>query len=163
MQTFLPYPDYYRSCSCLDRQRHGKQRIEARTCAYLSLRRDSIGDFRNILKMSDKEAEYHWKRHRNHPAVKMWSGHVPSLLHYGIICCETWVEKGYRDNMELLLVNLYVELRNKDNCSFINPPWLGNELFHSSHRSNLLRKDPIHYGKFGWKEPNNLPYIWPIN
>jgi len=30
MQTFLPYPDFARSAAVLDRQRLGKQRLEAR-------------------------------------------------------------------------------------------------------------------------------------
>jgi hypothetical protein len=37
---------------------------------------------------------------------------------------------------------------------------LGREDFHESHRSNLLRKDPDHYYKFGWTEPTNLEYVW---
>ena len=41
------------------------------------------------------------------------------------------------------------------------PPWFGNNSFHASHRSNLLRKNKKHYSKFKWKEPQNIPYIWP--
>ena len=33
---------------------------------------------------------------------------------------------------------------------------------HASHRSNLLRKDPEHYMQFGWTEPPDLPYVWPV-
>ena len=32
---------------------------------------------------------------------------------------------------------------------------------HASHRSNLLKKDPEHYGQFGWSEPHDLAYVWP--
>ena len=42
------------------------------------------------------------------------------------------------------------------------PPWFGNEKIHASHRSNLLRKDPEFYGKYGWTEPDNLEYVWPV-
>jgi hypothetical protein len=42
------------------------------------------------------------------------------------------------------------------------PPWLGDEAFHASHRSNLLRKNPEWYGQFGWTEPDDLPYVWPV-
>jgi hypothetical protein len=38
---------------------------------------------------------------------------------------------------------------------------LGDEAFHASHRSNLLRKDRDYYGAFGWTEPDDLPYVWP--
>jgi len=43
------------------------------------------------------------------------------------------------------------------------PWWLGRGDFHGSHRSNLLRKYPEHYAKFGWEEPDNLPYVWPTH
>lgn len=42
------------------------------------------------------------------------------------------------------------------------PPWLGDEALHASHRSNLIRKDPEWYGRFGWTEPPDLPYVWPV-
>src|SRR3546814_11842397 len=42
----------------------------------------------------------------------------------------------------------------------VMPPWLGNAAFHASHRSNLLRKDPGFYGRYGWPEPPDLPYVW---
>lgn len=42
------------------------------------------------------------------------------------------------------------------------PPWLGDERVHSSHRSNLLRKDAQFYGQYAWAETNDLPYLWPV-
>ena len=45
-------------------------------------------------------------------------------------------------------------------CNIIYPKFIDNIDFHNSHRSNLLRKDPIYYGKYNWGVPNNLPYIW---
>ena len=41
------------------------------------------------------------------------------------------------------------------------PNWFGGDI-HATHRSNLLRKDAAHYGQFGWGEPDDLPYHWPI-
>lgn len=41
------------------------------------------------------------------------------------------------------------------------PPWLGDEAFHLSHRSNLVRKDPGHYRPIFGDIPDGLPYIWP--
>ena len=40
------------------------------------------------------------------------------------------------------------------------PVWFGDNEFHKSHRQNLLRKDPIHYGKEGWSEDPNDVYRW---
>lgn len=43
----------------------------------------------------------------------------------------------------------------------MNRIWLGNEFFHESHQSNLLRKDYAYYSQFNWNVPDDLPYIWP--
>ena len=40
------------------------------------------------------------------------------------------------------------------------PWWLGKEDLHSSHRSNLLKKDPLFYGRYNWKESRDLNYVW---
>lgn len=42
------------------------------------------------------------------------------------------------------------------------PPWLGDEPFHRSHRSSLLRKDPAHYGPLFPGVPDDLEYVWPV-
>lgn len=42
------------------------------------------------------------------------------------------------------------------------PPRLGLKAFHSGHRSNLLRKDPTHYGQFGWTDDPANDYYWPV-
>lgn len=89
----------------------------------------------------------------NHPATKMWVGYEHALTHYMNYCIYEWIRRGYKNNMKpLSLVRPY------------NLPWwFGKEEFHASHRSNLLRKDPIHYGKFDWTEPYDLPYYWPTH
>jgi hypothetical protein len=67
--------------------------------------------------------------------------------------------------MMLWTNNLEIELRNikfdPQYPLYHYPPWLGNESFHASHRSNLLRKDFDYYSQFKWTEPTTLPYIWP--
>ena len=42
------------------------------------------------------------------------------------------------------------------------PPWLGDEQFHRSHQSSLLRKDPAHYGPLFSGVPDDLEYVWPV-
>lgn len=136
MQTFLPYADYGKSASCLDYRRLGKQRIE--TLQIL-----------NALSGRSKG----WV---NHPATKMWKGYEYSLIVYGMTMCEEWISRGYKDTTyEKILdfISLYV--------AGPRPRWLNDE-FCASHRSNLLRKAPDHYSQFGWSEPDNLPYIWPV-
>lgn len=135
MQTFLPYADFAQSAKCLDRRRLGKQRVEV-----LQL-------LKALLQGGG------WV---NHPAAKMWKGYEGALCGYGMaVCCE-WISRGYADTclgkMDAMFPYGWSELM---------PPWIGNEAFHRSHQSNLLRKDPVWYGKFGWDVPNDLPYVWP--
>lgn len=92
----------------------------------------------------------------NHPASKMWRGYEWWLGVYGLCVCEEWRSRGYKDTCFDKILH---EMRN-----FVPgevPPWFGNESFHASHRSNLLRKNPQHYSKF-FQEIDDLPYIWPV-
>ena len=133
MQTFLPYPDFAESAKCLDYRRLGKQRVEAKQLL-------------NIL--LNRTAKSGW---RNHPACLMWKGFEPALMLYFNIMRDEWIRRGYNNTMQPEAPGETITM----------PPWMGLATFHASHRSNLLRKDPIHYGKFGWTEPNNLEYYWP--
>lgn len=81
----------------------------------------------------------------------MWHNYLDALKLYHNLSIFVWKERGFKNNMVLYDISKEVEM----------PCWLGWEKFHSSHRSNLLRKDPIHYGRYGWNEPNNLEYVWP--
>lgn len=133
MQTFLPYPSIYRSVGCLDNKRLGKQRVEAK----------------QIIDILEGKSNG-WK---NHPATKMWCGYVEALKMYYNYCIDEWERRGFKNNM----------LRMEPDLHNIKPPWWwGNEDFHASHRSNLLRKNKEHYSQFGWEEVDDLPYIWPI-
>lgn len=131
MQTFLAYPDFWMSAEVLDRQRLGKQRSECK----------------QILK-----ALFLGSGWANHPATRMWRNYENALCEYYNIICKVWVRRGYNHNMPFI---------NLNEVEIIYPPWLGDKAFHSSHRSNLLRKMPEHYNQFGWTEPSDLPYIWP--
>ena len=135
MQTFLPSPRFAESARCLDSARLGKQRVEAKQIL-LALRDPSYG----------------WQ---NHPAVKMWRGYAPALAWYGATVCKEWRQRGYADSLLE-----FFELSDMPGEAEV--PWLGTEAFHASHRSNLLRKDPIWYGQFGWTELPDLPYVWPV-
>lgn len=138
MQTFLPYANFARSAECLDDKRLGKQRVE---CLQI---------LRTLLGIS-----LGWE---NHPAVAMWRGHEFWLIEYGLaICCE-WRARGNRDSVREHLLWLDPGMTH----GAMPPPWIGDPAFHASHRSNLLRKNPEWYGKFGWAEGPDLPYVWPV-
>lgn len=138
MQTFLPLPTFEGTARCLDRQRLGKQRVE---CLQLlgALHGRTLG----------------W---RNHPACRMWRGHISALTAYALAIIREWKSRGYRDTCEGKVLALS---GGHLTAAFDYPPWFGDEVFHASHRSNLLRKDPEWYGQFGWTEPPTLPYVWP--
>lgn len=135
MQTFLPYPDFEQSAKVLDYRRLGKQRVETL----------------QLLKALTTGGAW-----SNHPAAKMWRGHTDGLVAYGFAICNEWTARGYKDTCK---DKMAAHLTDSGLITF--PKWLGNETFHAAHRSNLLRKDPSHYGQFGWTESADLPYIWP--
>lgn len=94
---------------------------------------------------------------QNHPASKMWRGHEFQLAEYGIAICKDWIGRGYKDTCLEKITNLQLNFKNIG-----LPKWFGDDKFHKSHQSNLLRKDKGFYSKFFIDVPDNLPYIWPI-
>jgi len=139
MNTFLPHPDFSECAKVLDLRRLGKQIIECRQI------------FKAIM-----DPEYGWQ---NRPAVNMWRGYGRHLFWYAGAMGGEWVsrtDRGHGAWSNILTDPIGPLLYQLD-----IPPWLGDERLHSSHRSNLLRKDPEHYGQFGWTEPHDIEYFWP--
>lgn len=132
MQTFLPYPSFEESAQCLDYKRLGKQRVEA----------DQI---LNIL--IGKTTTRGW---RNHPITIMWKRYPYALAEYRNCMIKEWIKRGYKNTMPLYRLPKEYPL----------PHWLGGEI-HTNHRANLLRKDPIYYGKFNWQEQPLDIYYYP--
>lgn len=133
MQTFLPYQDFDLSAKVLDPSRLGNQ-------VYREGKTLILGG---------------WP---NHPASKMWLGYRVALAEYCLACLR---ELSLRGRHYQKHIDFFYAIRHSGDL--VMPPWLGREDFHASHRSNLLRKNASWYGRFGWTEPNDLPYIWPIN
>lgn len=133
MQTFLPYADLARCAATLDSRRLGKQRVEA-----VQILRTLCGLNRG------------WQ---SHPAVKMWRGYEEALCVYLNAMIAEWERQGYTNTMMRYPLPADGPIQM--------PPWLGLEMLHFSHRSNLLRKEPAYYGRFGWVESPDLPYYWP--
>jgi hypothetical protein len=155
MQTFLPYPNFEKSLLILDTKRLLKQRVESS----------------QILTIIDPHFYKYWthrkqnpvsKAWKNHPAVLMWTGSKenPTMYsdalalyyNYSIAIAEY---KGYPPSEKLP----YIKLKKSIVCL---PPWFGDDDFHRSHKSNLLRKDYEYYSQFEGFEnvPDNLDYIW---
>lgn len=143
MQTFLPYPDFEKSASILDRERLGKQRVE---------------NLQILTALLEGKGWIH------HPATLMWKGYIPLLTQYHYAICDEWDARGYADNcrrkfQELLKKHGYdIDPKPKD-----FPIWYKNEDFFRGHRSSLLRKDWDHYSDLFERDlPMDLPYIWPV-
>lgn len=138
MQTFLPYPCFYKSAVALDYRRLGKQRVEAMQLVNSTYKL-----------MQDPNAKVGWA---NHPARTMWTGYMDALKHYHNVIVQEWVRRGYKNTMPLYEVPTIIAM----------PSWVGDDRIHASHRSNLLRKDPTYYSQFNWAESADIPYYWPV-
>lgn len=148
MQTFLPYPSFLLSAKSLDWQRLGCQRKE--TFQILTAATKGSGGW------------------YNHPATVMWKDHLHALCNYGITMSTEWLSRGYVDNMRPRFYALQTLFEDTG-----LPPWIGNEDFHISHRSNLLRKgkerldlkgksDILDRYRSMWPDVrDDLPYVWP--
>lgn len=151
MQTFLPYPDFTRSATVLDRARLGKQRVEA------------LQVLRGLTVPG-----YGW---RNHPAVRMWTGYEEALVRYGLDVCAVWVAEGHADTCAATLLTDFAAHRPgaavRDQARLADagelPPWLGNHALHHSHQSALVRKAPEIYAERFPDVPDDLPYFWPAS
>lgn len=159
MQTFLPFADFTNTAMTLDLKRLNSQVNEGLViaAAALSLKRNGEEYEPNPGKIA-------WA---NHPATTMWKGHVNSLIEYTIICLShfrlrtfksDYIENDTRYNRLLKLNDKCWEF-GLYNSSL--PVWIGDEDFHRSHQSNLIRKDPEYYSRFFPDIPADLPYVWP--
>lgn len=138
MQTFLPYPDFKKSLESLDDKRLAKQRVETYQL---------IAGLEGRLTLKGKPYS---KGRVNHPISQMFRDNIPALKQYLNDSIDVWIARGKNNNMVKEIITEEI----------IMPLWFGNEEFHKSHRSNLLRKNPDYYKKHGWEDDPNLPYRW---
>lgn|SRR5574337_1375550 len=134
MQTWLPLPDYWESARVLDKQRLMKQHQEC--CAI----------FTSLFRGGG------WS---NHPAARMWVNYPKHFVMYWNAITKELAARHVK-------VTVFPPVAHALKLAYVKPEWLGREDFHASHRSNLLRKNPEWYGMLGWKEPPDLPYVWPV-
>ena len=137
MQIFLPYEDFKKSLRTLDNKRLGKQRVETYQIISAISRRPKL----------DGTPYKGWL---NHPCTIMWKNHLPALKQYLNYSIMEWIERGFKNTMNFEIVNEEIVI----------PSFVGNERFHSSHRANLLKKEPEFYSKYGWTENPTDPYVW---
>ncbi len=102
---------------------------------------------------------------RHSPHVVMWRGAELQLVAYGTTMCREWRQRGHDDKLEAQIYAFGEEaLRIGTLTPQLNgnkPWWLGNEGFHLSHRSGLVKINPEYY-KTLWKDVSpDLPMVSP--
>ena len=106
-------------------------KLSAKVLDYRRLGKQRVEAFQILNTLTGKSSGW-----SNHPAVKMWIGYESALELYLRHMIEEWISRGYKNNMSIPI------------CSSAEfPKWFGDDKFHSSHRSNLLRKDYNYYNK----------------
>jgi len=96
----------------------------------------------------------------NHPAAKMWHRYDSALASYLLAGVDELYDRG-RSYYDRPWCKELVDILYKFGDDIRLPPWWGDERVHSSHRANLLRKDPVWYGQWGWTEAPDTGYYWP--
>lgn len=147
MQTFLPFPCFAQSARCLTNDRVYNQVNEAVVIA------------RTLLGLYPPTKTGRPGGWPYHPATRMWAGHTFALIDYAMVCYAESKRRGINVDPAR-----FTELTDLQGVSVDTgmPHWFGDEAFHRSHRSNLIRKRPdVYRGQLGWSEPDDLPYVWP--
>ena len=136
MNTFIPAIHLELCPKYLDKRRCWKQVVEAHQI------------FNTITGKS--------KGWINHPAVKMWEGHLDYLKMY------------FNDFLTICRAvhKIQTQYVKYHETIYLDPPpwWLGNEDFHRAMRARLIEKDRDFYlPKFPEDEGfNGGKYLWPV-
>jgi hypothetical protein len=148
----LPVPDFKECARILDKKRVWKQVIEAKTILRV-LEEERIRRLENSNALTFLPSKpLPWQ---NHPVTRMWRGYEGLLtIYYNTFLRECINERQIR-------VKAYSEIILPSTVHQL-PSWMSDERLYSSHRSNLLRKDSVYYGKFGWLEDDKQSYFWPV-
>lgn len=137
MQTFLPYADFYKSASVLDWQ-YSHNRLNNQINEGIVIAQSLLG----LLPAG--------KGYEKHPVVKMWKGYEAALVVYIKECFVFWNERKNTVIAEDPRYKIIYILKDKTTLPiYRDPPWLGDDKFHSAHRSILLAKLPEWYSQFG--------------
>lgn len=139
MMTFVPYEDFELVARVLDYDLLRQQRYEAWSI-YRHLQMDSPQIGADL-------------------GIKMWQGHESWLLALGAALCWEWEN---RNGAEDALQQRFKRALDVEPMTPY-PAWLGEPLLHISHRSALLRLDPMYYQELWPGVEPTLPLIWPTD
>lgn len=160
MQTFLPYPSFQWSLESLDPKRLGKVRADAWTILR-ALHKGPVTV--RIIVGAPHRTYVHsvptaWWNDR---CLQMWIGRHLLLRQYLTMACDLWTSLGYKDTIRDRIGELeFCEMEALPITSDGLVRLTGEDEFHNSHKSNLLRKDPVFYGRRNWQVEPNMRYRW---
>lgn len=143
MQTFMPYPDIYKSAMVLDMQRLNKQILESD-------------------QMITAEIANNDKFYKNHPVRKMWAKNVGAHKVYRDIMLKAWYERGGKGTRVFYYNSGSYFTRQDSNPSATNPEfpeWFNSEELNKiskSHRKALLIKKFDYYKDLFPEDIDNL-------
>lgn len=135
MNTFLPYSDFSASARALDGTRLNNQCNECKVIV------------RAVLGESTAWAQ--------HPAARMWVGYGQALIAYSVAVCEEALRREMQNN-------LLPWFQERQAGTVVLPPWLGDELLHVAHRSQIIAKLPEWYRPLFPGTPEGLPRVYPV-
>lgn len=153
--TYLPYPDFQRSVNVLDDELLDEQRL---------------GSVRLLEALLFGCDEGEWR-----PSADMWRGFEVCLFHLQLALYAEWRDRGFDDDWVLghsgaVMVEggmgQYVT-RNADGKLIVSippredPPWLGDQRLHRSHRAALVRLRPAYYRPRFPNVDEGVPLLFP--
>jgi len=164
MQTFLPYTNFVKSAQVLDKKRLFKQAVE------------NIHIIGTLLGLPKRDGSPR-VGYKNHPVIRMWRGYEQCLIFYHKAILDECIARGINTTIPIPkidyqagFITYYQYLKDElifdilclNPIGVINPLWLGLPIFHMSHQSNLIRKDPVYYRPiFGHEISSDFPYWYP--
>lgn len=102
---------------------------------------------------------------KNSPVKGMWRGYEYALGIYVMMSGMEWCyRRGFAGHKSFWPVFKGIqELKHYDkDFVYEVPPWFRDTDVLASHRSNLVRRDPLTYEDTWHVCPQNWPYLWPI-
>jgi len=177
MNTFMPYSDFLSSVKCLDNKRLGKQRLECYQMIQLFLDENKTAWRRHpafVMWHGHPESlvayfffccnEFRARGYNENLAQRMIDEAAVLMNSH-----KTARDARSASVLSRLMFSRFIDIdTNSDYLPIIQtasknirkPQWVDHPLSISGYRSNLLRKDSVHYGQFGWTEPPDLEYFW---
>jgi len=146
MQTFMPYEDFQKSASVLDKKRLFKQVVETRQI----LATNGV----HVLKVNGEPYKH---SHVHHPLHKIWKNYLDGLKFYHDVFL---FECLFVRHINTVMKPFY-KFNSVTQKDFIYPDLIGYEPFHRSMRSMLVKKKPDFYSQYGW-EILDENYIWEV-